>query len=151
MDVERDQAAADGHARVLLGNGPYLMGYLPRDVVSNVVGAIGGSGDDTLVGPADDATWSVTGMNAGADRARSNLEAAAGLSVTGNTVKVVNLTSHKLISGYPEGRRMWLNIQWFDANGSPIREDGAYGDVSLELVALLDRAFAEQEDLAVSA
>jgi len=75
----------------------------------------------------------ITGMNAGADRARSNLEAAAGLSVTGNTVKVVNLTSHKLISGYPEGRRMWLNIQWFDANGILIRVDGAYGDLPTDM------------------
>jgi hypothetical protein len=50
----------------------------------------------------------VAGMNDGAARARSNLEAAASLSVHGNTVKVVNLTGHKLISGYPEGRRMWF-------------------------------------------
>ncbi len=78
-------------------------------------------------------TAEVTGMNAGAGRARSNLEAAASLSVTGNTVKVVNLTSHKLISGYPEGRRMWLNIQWLDSNGNLIREDGAYGDLQTEM------------------
>jgi len=78
-------------------------------------------------------TAEITAMNAGADRARSNLEAAAGLSVSGNTVKVVNLTSHKLISGYPEGRRMWLNIQWFDGNDNLIREDGAYGDLQTEM------------------
>ena len=78
-------------------------------------------------------TAEVTAMNAGADRARGNLEAAASLSVNGNTVKVVNLTSHKLISGYPEGRRMWLNIQWFDANSNLIREDGAYGDLQTEM------------------
>jgi PKD repeat protein len=75
----------------------------------------------------------ISAMNDGANRARSNLEAAASLSVTGNTVKVVNLTSHKLISGYPEGRRMWLNIQWFDIDGNLIREDGAYGDLQTEL------------------
>jgi hypothetical protein len=75
----------------------------------------------------------VAGMNDGAARARSNLEAAASLSVHGNTVKVVNLTGHKLISGYPEGRRMWLDIQWFNANGDLIREDGAYGDVQLQM------------------
>ncbi len=75
----------------------------------------------------------IAGMNAGADRARSNLEVAASLSVTGNTVKVVNTTTHKLISGYPEGRRMWLNIQWFDANRAMIHEDGAYGDLQTEM------------------
>jgi len=78
-------------------------------------------------------TAELTAMDAGAVRARGNLEAAAGLSVTGNTVKVVNLTSHKLISGYPEGRRMWLNIQWFDANGNLLREDGAYGDLQTDM------------------
>jgi len=74
-----------------------------------------------------------TAMNDGALRARSNLEAAASISVNGNTVKLVNLTGHKLISGYPEGRRMWLNIQWFDAQGSLLREDGAYGDLQLQM------------------
>ncbi|MEN8128892.1 MAG: PKD domain-containing protein [Pseudomonadota bacterium] len=75
----------------------------------------------------------ISGMNDGALRARSNLEAAASLSVEGNRVKVINLTSHKLISGYPEGRRMWLNIQWFDANGVLIAEDGAYGDLATQM------------------
>ena len=72
-------------------------------------------------------------MNDGMMRARSNLEAAAALSVEGDTLKVVNLTSHKLISGYPEGRRMWLNVQWRDANGNPLREDGAYGPITVDL------------------
>ncbi len=48
--------------------------------------------------------------------------------MTGNTLKVVNLTGHKLISGYPEGRRMWLNIKWYDAANNLLREDGQYGD-----------------------
>jgi hypothetical protein len=63
----------------------------------------------------------------GAARARAMLESAASLSVKGNVLKVINLTGHKLISGYPEGRRMWLNIKWYDANNNLIREDGAYG------------------------
>ena len=64
----------------------------------------------------------------GAERAREMLNSAAKLEVVGNTVKVYNLTGHKVISGYPEGRRMWLNIQWFDANQQVIREDGEYGE-----------------------
>ena len=75
----------------------------------------------------------ISAMNDGAVRARTNLETAGSLSVTGNILKVVNLTGHKLISGYPEGRRMWLNIQWLDAQGSLLREDGAYGDLRLEM------------------
>lgn len=64
---------------------------------------------------------------AGAQRAKGQLQAAGGLRVTGNVLKVVNLTAHKLISGYPEGRRMWFNIKWFDGTNVLLREDGAYG------------------------
>lgn len=72
-----------------------------------------------------------SGIAAGKLRAMSNLDSAAALSVTGNVVKVVNLTAHKLISGYPEGRRMWLNIVWKDAANATLREDGAYGPLQL--------------------
>lgn len=60
-------------------------------------------------------------------RAVDHLTQAASLEVNADTLKVINLTGHKLISGYPEGRRMWLNIKWYDANSTMIREDGAYG------------------------
>jgi hypothetical protein len=73
----------------------------------------------------------IDGMNAGVMRAQANLENAAALSVDGNTLRVVNLTGHKLISGYPEGRRMWLNVVWKDALDAVIREDGAYGSLVL--------------------
>jgi len=69
----------------------------------------------------------IAGMNDGVVRARQNLEKAAALSVNGNTVKVTNLTGHKLISGYPEGRRMWLNIVWKDSTDLVLRVDGEYG------------------------
>jgi hypothetical protein len=42
-------------------------------------------------------------------------------------VRVTNLTGHKLITGYPEGRRMWLNVKWFDNLDALVHEDGAYG------------------------
>jgi len=62
-------------------------------------------------------------------RAIGHLQQAASLQVSGNTLKVVNLTGHKLISGYPEGRRMWVNIKWFDDGDALLREDGAYGTI----------------------
>jgi len=74
----------------------------------------------------------VAGLSAGADRARDNLENSASLDVTGDTLKIVNLTGHKLISGYPEGRRMWLNIVWKDGSGAMLREDGAYGPLTVD-------------------
>jgi hypothetical protein len=72
----------------------------------------------------------IAALNAGKARARQNLEDAASLAVTGNTLRIVNLTGHKLITGYPEGRRMWIRTRWYDAGGAPIAVDGAYGPIT---------------------
>jgi hypothetical protein len=69
-------------------------------------------------------------IDAGKLRAQQQLGLAATLSLAGNTLKLVNLTGHKLISGYPEGRRMWINARWYDANGHLLREDGKYDVVA---------------------
>lgn len=69
----------------------------------------------------------------GAVRARLQLNMASTLVVNGDTVTVTNLTGHKLISGYPEGRRMWLNIKWYDSDNVLIREDGAYGPIGVSI------------------
>jgi hypothetical protein len=42
------------------------------------------------------------------------------------SVKVTNLTGHKLPTGYSEGRRMWLNVQVHDANGGLVFESAPY-------------------------
>ena len=68
-------------------------------------------------------------LGQGQQRAIEHLQQAASLQVSGNTLKVVNLTGHKLISGYPEGRRMWVNIKWYDNDDALLREDGAYGPI----------------------
>ncbi len=80
----------------------------------------------------------IAAMNDGATRAKKQLSQAASLEVTGDTLKVVNLTGHKLISGYPEGRRMWLNIKWYGDDmdpqtDPPLREDGAYGAITVNI------------------
>ncbi|MHC4922194.1 MAG: hypothetical protein ACYTKC_21725, partial [Planctomycetota bacterium] len=72
-------------------------------------------------------------LDAGQTRALKQLNQAAGLSVSDNTVKVVNRTGHKLISGYPEGRRMWLNIKWYDDTETLVREDGKYGELTVDV------------------
>jgi hypothetical protein len=42
-------------------------------------------------------------------------------------VRVTNQTGHKLPTGYPEGRRMWLNVRFFRPDdAAPIAEDGPY-------------------------
>ncbi|MBI4878651.1 MAG: hypothetical protein HY812_03195 [Planctomycetes bacterium] len=69
----------------------------------------------------------------GSLRAIDNLQQAAALEVAGNTVRVINLTGHKLISGFPEGRRMWLRVTWRDGAGQVVRQDGAYGPLQVVL------------------
>jgi hypothetical protein len=90
----------------------------------------------------------VAALNDGKLRAMDNLRNAASLTVTGDTVRVVNLTGHKLISGYPEGRRMWLNIEWFDGSDNLLREDGAYGwlDVTLDGSPMRVRSLLDLHD-----
>jgi len=75
----------------------------------------------------------IAALEAGKTRALKQLNQAATLSVTDNTVRIVNHTGHKLISGYPEGRRMWLNVKWYDDTDQLVREDGAYGWVTVDL------------------
>lgn len=47
-------------------------------------------------------------------------------SPTGGMVRVVNHTGHKLISGFPEGRRMWLHVSFLNAQGDVIGEINPY-------------------------
>jgi hypothetical protein len=42
------------------------------------------------------------------------------------TVRVTNLTGHQLPTGYPEGRRMWLNVRAFDSMGNVVFETCGY-------------------------
>lgn len=77
--------------------------------------------------------------NAGSiDRAFITLQKAATLDATISndlsklTVKVTNNTGHKLPTGYPEGRRMWLNVRFFK-NGNLIRELGGYQNALLDM------------------
>jgi hypothetical protein len=56
--------------------------------------------------------------------------AAAPAATPGGTlpisVRVTNLTGHKLPTGYPEGRRMWLHVAVRDATNAVVWESGAY-------------------------
>ena len=41
-------------------------------------------------------------------------------------VRITNQTGHKLPTGYPEGRRMWIHAQFLDSAGSVVGEHGTY-------------------------
>jgi hypothetical protein len=41
-------------------------------------------------------------------------------------VRIINFSGHKLPTGYPEGRRMWLNVQYYDKLDEIVAEHGGY-------------------------
>jgi len=71
-----------------------------------------------------------TAMQAGITRAGYMLQNAAELTVVqeGSNLKVTvtNNCGHKLPTGYPEGRRIWINVKFYDDSNSLISESGAY-------------------------
>lgn len=79
-------------------------------------------------------TGDAANLNATIIRAREMLQKAATLSVTLTSagankiaaVRVTNQTGHKLPTGYPEGRRIWLNLRAYDADNNLIYESGVY-------------------------
>ena len=76
-------------------------------------------------------------LDAGIDRVKRTLKRAAYLDVQAVSpnlsVRVTNRTGHKLPTGYPEGRRMWLNVGFLNAAGSLIAESGRYDATTASL------------------
>ena len=66
-------------------------------------------------------------MDRGVLRARASLKRGSALDITGNTLRVTNLTGHKILTGYPEGRRIWIRTKWMNESNQLLREDGSYG------------------------
>jgi hypothetical protein len=69
-------------------------------------------------------------LNAGIDRARYMLQNAADMELAqvedDLMVTITNNTGHKLPTGYPEGRRMWINVKFYDDQMNLVFESGAY-------------------------
>ena len=72
-------------------------------------------------------------MIAGMERSKQQLELAASISDLlydpnsgALSFKVQNQTGHKLLSGFPEGRRMFVNVKAYDTAGSLIYELNPY-------------------------
>lgn len=49
-------------------------------------------------------------------------------------VRVINESGHKLPTGYPDGRRMWLHVRAFDGGRNVVFESGRYVFETAELV-----------------
>jgi hypothetical protein len=80
---------------------------------------------------------------AGADRSRQQLELAAEIKdlsyAPGSgslSFKIQNQTGHKLISGFPEGRRMFINIRAYDSTGALVYEVNPYDSAAATLKGL---------------
>jgi hypothetical protein len=67
-------------------------------------------------------------------------------------VRIYNETGHKLPSGYPEGRRVWLSVQFKDVGGLLLTEYGHYDFGTAELDAdstkVYETVLGLSEDLA---
>ncbi|MBT8259640.1 MAG: T9SS type A sorting domain-containing protein, partial [Bacteroidia bacterium] len=58
--------------------------------------------------------------------ATRNLEVEATMDGYQVEDEIINETGHKLPSGYPEGRRIWINLKAFDIADNLLFESGAY-------------------------
>jgi uncharacterized repeat protein (TIGR01451 family) len=80
------------------------------------------------------ATGDAIHLNAAILSARNMLQKAATVTIDFDpdaaqkqaTVRVTNKSGHKLPTGYPEGRRIWLNVRAYNAAGQLVFESGAY-------------------------
>ena len=96
-------------------------------------------------------------FDASQERARYMLKNASSLSVTqeacGIRVRVTNETGHKLPTGYPEGRRLWINVEFYDQGLKPVAERGGYDDPTAELTTADTKVYEVKlgVDAAVSA
>ena len=97
----------------------------------------GPPGGSTWVQDAIVDLWPTTDVNKkalqlGKQRCEALLKTAAKLEldIVDNKarLRITNLTGHKLPTGYPEGRRMWVNVKFLGDWNKVIREIGAYGD-----------------------
>ncbi len=88
--------------------------------------------------PAFGAEVDATILASTVDKATNMLRRAATVSMTlagpTLTVRVTNESGHKLPTGYPDGRRMWLYVRAYDANRAVVFESGRYVFATADLV-----------------
>jgi hypothetical protein len=119
--VDPEQPRADMPRHDLAGGGYWMLEVMPWMEAAGTLPFGGGFAAKAAA------------LNDGKQLARDTLDSAGMLSVEGGRVKVLNLTGHKLISGYPEGRRMWLRLTYRNVGGEVLRVDGEYGDLPVQI------------------
>ena len=77
-------------------------------------------------------------IESGMSRSTDLLQRSARLDVSAGRVddsvvaivRLVNLTGHKLPTGFPEGRRLWLNVVGRSSDGDVVFQSGVYDSIS---------------------
>ncbi|MEW6268009.1 MAG: hypothetical protein AB1689_01770 [Thermodesulfobacteriota bacterium] len=77
-------------------------------------------------GPEVDAEALAAGIEHSTTMLRKAATVEADIAGGNLTVRVTNETGHKLPTGYPEGRRMWLHVRALDAKRNVVFESGRY-------------------------
>lgn len=62
-------------------------------------------------------------------------------------VRVTNESGHKLPTGYPEGRRMWLNVKFTNAKGRVVAEHGAYDSATAVLNSVDTKVYEAKQGI----
>ncbi|MDG2304021.1 MAG: multiheme c-type cytochrome [Candidatus Binatia bacterium] len=112
--IERDDVPAHGFAGANTFI-PYVLPFHPQ------------------FGSEVDAGLLLEGAARNVDMLRKAASLEAGIVAGDLVVRVTNESGHKLPTGYPEGRRMWLHVQAFDAQNNVVFESGSYTDATATL------------------
>ncbi len=121
---------------------PMMMKELYPEVDLEVIGAP--TGNDTRIFPgmlSDRSTnWNRSQRNTEISLLDGvDVEIVSGPTWNGTTqkwemqVKVTNQTGHRIPSGYPDGRRFWIDVEVTDQNGAVVYQSGAYDDATATL------------------
>jgi len=86
-----------------------------------------------VFGPEVDAELLLEGAERNRDFLRKAATVTATITTGQLTVRVQNETGHKLPTGYPEGRRMWLHVRAYDEDRNVVFESGRYDFAEAQL------------------
>lgn len=124
----------DCHMPAVTGKGCLIPGVPTRDNIPSHELAGGNAWVQDMIANLYPDEVNVDYLEAGKQRAISMLQRACSLEVwqEGNQVfvRITNESGHKLPSGYPEGRRMWINVRFLDSGEAVLDERGSYDDVT---------------------
>ena len=62
-------------------------------------------------------------------------------------VRIINQAGHKLPTGYPEGRRVWINVKFLDDAGIQVAERGAYDYATATLTSADTKVYHSRQTI----